>query len=91
MISFTVRGDLESTVRSVVQDFKPRLNGAVQPTTIRIGISKTLEDTTPDSVAQEIAGWNARGYELLNRDEEALVRPMTATTLLFEFPLGEGV
>ncbi len=90
MISFTISDDLDPTVRSVVRDFKLRLNGATQPTSVVIGISVTLENTTPDSVEQEIAAWNRRGYELLNRDEEALIRPMTATTLMFEFPLGEG-
>jgi hypothetical protein len=86
MISFTVLGDLEPIVRDVVEDLKRRLVAATQPEHITVGVSLTLEHTTPEAVRREIDSWRARGYELLDHDEGALVAPMEGTVLLFEFP-----
>ncbi len=86
MITFTVLGDLEATVRNAVVDLRRRLANVTQPTEIVGGISVTLQDTTPEMVNGEIGSWRARGFSLLSSDERALSSPQEETQLLFEVP-----
>lgn len=90
MISFAIVGDVEITVRSVLGDLRRRLAYVIPPTEIVVGVSVSVEPSTPQSVRAEIAWWRARGYPLLDHDANALSRPMESTTLLFEFPIGSG-
>ncbi|MEX0984793.1 MAG: hypothetical protein WD096_07055 [Actinomycetota bacterium] len=87
MISFAILGPIGLTVRRVLGDFERRLGDAPEPATIDVGVSVTLQDTTPNEVTRHIAKWRAAGYDLLNHDEEALVRPSDETTLLYAFPM----
>lgn len=86
MITFTVLGDLESTVRNAAVDLRRRLSDATQPTEIDGGISVTLQDTTPEIVDAEIGSWRARGYSLISHDERALASAQAETALMFEIP-----
>ncbi len=90
MITFAVVGELEETVRGVLSDLERRLGDAIRPTEIVVGISVTVEDSTPESVEAEIERRRVRGIPLLNVDEEVLISPGGSTTLLFELPVEWG-
>jgi hypothetical protein len=90
MISFAVVGDLEETVRGVLNDLERRLGDTTRPTEIVVGIAVTVENSTPESVKAEIERRRVRGLPLLNVDEEVLISPGGSTTLLFEFPVEWG-
>jgi hypothetical protein len=85
-----VVGELEETVGGVLSDLERRLGDAIRPTEIVVGISVTVEDSTPESVDAEIERRRLRGLSLLNVDEEVLINPGGSTTLLFELPVEWG-
>jgi hypothetical protein len=87
MISFAVVGDFATTVRGVLRDLERRMGDSVRPVEIVVGMSVSIEGSTPESVQAEIDRQGARGYPLLDHDEEALTHPMASTDLLFEFPV----
>jgi hypothetical protein len=90
MISFAAVSDLEETIQNVLRDLDHRLARAIQPTEVMVGVSLSIQESTPMSIRYEIERWRARGYTLLDHDEEAFVRSMETTSLLFEFPIGLG-
>ncbi len=81
MISFAIEGDPGQVIRLVVHDIERRLAGATAPIEIRIGVSITLRDTTPESFDRALALWEARGFAIDQIDEEARVSPMAITEL----------